>query len=132
MSTPFGIKRLWLRRLSALSAALLLFAQISLAAYACPKLSAIPGAGAMVQAAEVPCDEMDMQQPSVCHEHCKDQSGADRVQLPGVPPATVLTHNFAVAIFDTHRDIAPANHNEPDLSRVTRPPPSVLFCVFRI
>ena len=132
MSTPFRIKRFWLRRLSAVSAVVLLLAQISLAAYACPKLSEIPGAGAVAQAADVPCDEMDMQQPSVCHEHCKDQASADRVQLPGVAPAMVMANNLTVPIFDTQRASAPTNHAEPDLTRVTRPPPSVLFCVFRI
>jgi len=132
MSTPFRIKRFWLRRLSAVSAVVLLLAQISLAVYACPKLSEIPGAGAVAQAADVPCDEMDMQQPSVCHEHCKDQTGADRVQQPGVPPATVLANNLAVSIFDSWHTNGPVSWDDPALNRTTRPPPSVLFCVFRI
>ena len=134
MSTPFRIKQVWLRRISAVSVFVLLAAQIGLAAYACPKLSTILGEGinTATQLADVPCDEMDMQQPSVCHEHCKDQASADRVQLPGVAPAMVMANNLTVPIFDTQRASAPTNHAEPDLTRVTRPPPSVLFCVFRI
>jgi hypothetical protein len=136
MSTPSRIKRVWLKRISAVSAAALLLAQISLAAYACPKLStlAAPGTSTASQTAGtgVPCDEMDMQQPSVCHEHCKDQTGADRVQLPGVPPATVLADNLVVPIFDARRASAPTSFDGPDPARVTRPPPSILFCVFRI
>jgi hypothetical protein len=86
----------------------------------------------VTQPADVPCDKMDMQQPSICHEHCKDQTGADRVQLPGVPAATVLASNLAVPIFDTHDASAPTSFDGPDPARVTRPPPSILFCVFRI
>jgi hypothetical protein len=49
-----------------------------------------------------------------------------------VPPATLLASNLAVPLLGTHRTIAPTRWAAPDLTRVTRPPPSVLFCVFRI
>ena len=72
-----------------------------------------------------------MQQPSVCHEHCKDQAGVDQVQLPGVPSSTVMASNLVVPLFDAHRATAPVSWAGPDPARVTRPPPSILFCVFR-
>jgi len=117
-----------------MSALALLLAQISVAAYACPKLSVISGESTitMAQSADVPCDDMDMQQPSVCYEHCKDQVGLDRIQLPSVPPATLLASNLVVPLLGPHRATAATNWVAHDLTRVTRPPPSVLFCVFRI
>jgi len=126
---PLRIKRVWIRRVCAVSVFAFLLAQISLTVYACPGLSKIAGAAA--ERASMPCADMDPQQPSVCHEHCKDQAGVDHVQLPGVPPAMAMAHALVTPLIDAHRAVMPASCAGPDPARVTGPPPSILFCVFR-
>ena len=127
-----GMKRFRTRLIVAFAVFALLFAQIGLAAYACPNLSRALGAGTETAAEQlgVPCADMDSQQPAVCHEHCKDQAGVDQVQLPGVP-SMAMASSLVLPLFDAHRAAVPASCAGPDPARVTGPPPSILFCVFR-
>jgi hypothetical protein len=131
MSTSFNKKRVWLRRISALAATALLFAQISIAAYACPDLSKSAGAGAstMVDHAQQPDAGRDTQRPSLCHEHCKAQVSVDHVQVVGVPPA--MPSGLVLPVVDVHRALLEVTYTEPDLARANSPPCSILFCVFR-
>lgn len=126
---PLRIKRVWIRRLSTVSLFAFLLAQISLTVYTCPGLSKI--AGAATERASMPCADMDPQQPWVCHEHCKDQAGVDHTHVPGVPSAMAMPHSLVIPLFDAHRAVLPASCAGPDPARVTAPPPSILFCVFR-
>lgn len=133
MAAFLGMKRVQIKVVGAVAIFALLFAQIGLAAYACPNLSRGPGAGTGTAAERlgVPCADMDSQQPAVCHEHCKDQAGADQVQLPGVPSSMTMASSLVLPLFDAHRAAVPSNCAGPDPARVTGPPPSILFCVFR-
>src|SRR5206468_61183 len=103
MSTSFKIKRAWLRRISALAAMALLFAQVSVAAYACPDLGKSAGAGASTMAEQnrQPDTGRDAQHPSLCHEHCKAQVSVDHVQVVGVPPA--MPSGLVLPVVDIHR-----------------------------
>ena len=130
MTACLGMKRVQIKLVGALAVFALLFAQIGLAAYACPNLSRGPGAGNET-AAELPCADMDSQQPAVCHEHCKDQAGLDQVQPAGVPSSMAMASSLVLPLFDAHRATIPASCAGPDPARVTAPPPSILFCVFR-
>jgi hypothetical protein len=131
MSMSFKIKRAWLRRISALAAMALLFAQISVAAYACPDLtkSARAGASTMAEQGQRSDAGGDAQHPPLCHEHCKSQVSVDHVQVVGVPPA--VPSGLVLAVVDVHRALLRVTYAAPDPARVNHPPCSILFCVFR-
>ena len=131
MSTSFKMKRAWLRRISALAAVALLFAQISVAAYACPDLtkSARAGASTMAEQGQQSDAGRDAQHPPLCHEHCKPQVSVDHVQIVGVPPAP--PSGLVLSVVDTHHALLRVTYAEPDPARVNSPPCSILFCVFR-
>ena len=131
MSTSFKMKRVWLRWISALATMALLFAQISVAAYACPDLGQGPGAGTstMAERGQQPDTDRDAQHPSLCHEHCKAQVSVDHVQVVGVPPA--MSSGLVLPVVDAHRALLRVTYAEPDPARVNGPPRSILFCVFR-
>ena len=127
----FKVKRTWLRRISALAAMALLFAQISVAAYACPDLS--KGAGAEASAtAELDQQSnagRDAEHPPLCHEHCKAQVSVDHVQVVGVSPA--MPSGLVLSLADVHHALLRVTYAAPDPARVNHPPCSILFCVFR-
>jgi hypothetical protein len=125
------MKRVWLRRISALGAMALLFAQISVAAYACPDLGQGPGAGTstMAKRGQQPDVGRDAQQPPLCHEHCKAQVSVDHVQVVGVPPA--MPSGLVLPVVDAHHALLRARYIEPNPARVNGPPRSILFCVSR-
>jgi hypothetical protein len=131
MSTPFKMKRAWLRRISALAAMALLFAQISVAAYTCPDLSKSAGAGAstMADQGQQPDTGRDAQHPPLCHEHCKAQVSVDHVQVVGVPPAP--PSGLVLSMANVHDALLRVTYAAPDPARVNHPPCSILFCVFR-
>jgi len=131
MSTSLKMKRVWLRRISWVAAAALLFAQISVAAYACPHLGMSPGAGASTITEQGQQTEAgrDGQHPSLCHEHCKAQVSVDHVQVVGVPPA--MPSGLVLPLLDAHHALLRVGYAEPDPARVNSPPCSILFCVFR-
>jgi hypothetical protein len=131
MSTSLNKKRVWLRRISALAVTALLFAQISVAAYACPTPGKSPGtdASAMLEHGRQPDAGRDAQRPSLCHEHCKAQVSMDHVQVVGVPPAP--PSGLVLAVVDVHHALLEVTYFEPDPARVNAPPCSILFCVFR-
>jgi hypothetical protein len=114
-----------------LSAVALLFAQINVAAYACPELGKGPGAGAstVAEQGQQPDAGRDAQHPSLCHEHCKAQVGADHVQVVGVPPA--MPSGLVLPVVDALHALLRVTYAEPDPARVNGPPCSTLFCVFR-
>lgn len=131
MSRSFKMKRAWLRRISALAAMALLFAQVSVAAYTCPDLtkSAAAGASSMTEQGRQPDAGRDTQRSSLCHEHCKAQVSVDHVQVVGVPPA--MPSGLVLSMPDVHHALLRVTYAAPDPARVNHPPCSILFCVFR-
>ena len=127
----FGTRRASRRWISAIALFAFLFAQMSLAAYTCPNPNGIERSAATAEQAKVPCADTDVQQPTMCHEHCKDQAGVDQVQLPGMPSTMAMAPILVIPLFDAHSSIAPVSSAGPDSARVTEPPPSIRFCVFR-
>ena len=125
-----GKRRGWRRWISASTATLLLCAQLGVAAYACPRLDnlATSAAPALVGQGHEPCIDLDPQNPTVCHEHCKGQSGVQHVELPGVPPAVLSS--LIVPVVDVRQALLPAKTAELNIARLTGPPLSILFCVF--
>lgn len=126
----------YLEKLFALFGVLaILFAQGAVAAYNCPAETPIE----MQQAADMPmgditspCDEIDTQPSSLCHEHCKygQQSSAYYVMPPlmsaMVLPWVVVKYDIPVLAF------APPPSSRSPLTRATAPPISVQNCCFRV
>ena len=132
MAMPFRVSRAWFRHTTALSLiALLLLAQLSVAAYACPGPASENdlGAGMMMPSANESDLDRYPQHPSLCHDHCKDAVALSHGELPGLPPA-VFT-GLVVPPFDRHRALLTPRTAEADGDRLTAPPPRILFCVFR-
>ena len=125
------MKRVRLRLISAVAAMALLFAQISVAAYACPDLGqgARAGTRTMAERGQQADAGRDAQHPSLCHEHCKAQVSVDHVQVTGVPPA--MPSGLVLPVVDVHHALLRATHAEPNPARVNGPPRSILFCVSR-
>ena len=117
----------------------MLFAQLALAAYACPDLNiAQRGAQIMerVDAGTSPmpgCDGMDMAQPNLCHAAMQaGKQSLDKPELPRVLPwlpngfvVTLPLQVVALPRADVRADAVP-------LTRSTAPPLSIRNCCFRI
>jgi len=116
----------------------LLFAQLAIAAHACPGMSEpAPAPAVAADAAMPPCHEMDEAQPNLCLEHCRSgqQAATDLAQ-----PATALAP-VALALFyplpaPAPADVASTERGAPptfDERRAGAPPPhSILHCCWRI
>ena len=132
MTTLIRMGRAWRRGISAGGAMVLLFAQLSVAAYACPDLSTSSGVGAttMTEHCAQGGSVLDPQHPAVCHEQCKPNANVDyRIQSPGLPPA--VPTGLIVTWVDPYRLLSRAGLAEPDAARANGPPLSILFCVSR-
>ena len=118
----------------------LLFAQLALASYWCPadnpsRLAEALDVGSETgQSDPMPgCEEMDMEQPVLCHAHAQaGPQSVDRMQAPGLPPFFAAT---CVGVL-VHIAIAPPSIVAPAdrtlLTRATSPPIAVCNCCFRI
>jgi len=131
ISVSSKMKRFQVRWVSVLVAMTLVFAQIGVAAYACPHLGNSPGfaPSAIAEQSEQPGAGRDAQRPAFCHEHCKAQASVDQIQVAGVPPAP--PSGLVLPAVNVHQALLRAAYVEPDPTRVNRPPSSILFRVFR-
>lgn len=113
---------------------IVLFAQLAVAAYACPKLEA-RGHAAQAMAAMDGCADMDMSQDdaNLCVEHCKTgQQSSDTARLP-VAFTPVETLLYVLPDEQLAEADAGATRPAPDLLLAAAPPPhSILHCVWRI
>ncbi|CAM3639809.1 hypothetical protein [Roseateles saccharophilus] len=100
----------------------LLFSQLALASYVCPQ-QADPAA--MAAMAGMPCDDMDAQQPALCHQHAADPGKTfETAKLPTVSlPA--LIQMLALPLVRDDGAAAPAV--VPAAQAELRPPPDPLF-----
>ena len=115
-------------------AGVVLFAQLAVAAYACPDL----GAPAMAVAADMQampgCDQMDPEAAALCAEHCRfGQQSADTASPPAVQPAIpMLLYLLPGEAMAPLMSAGPAP--APDSAMLAAPPPphAILHCVLRI
>jgi len=126
------MKRTWRRGISAGAALVLLLAQLSVAAYACPDLGTSRSAGVMAMTEH--CQDggsvLDPQHPAVCHEQCKPQANVDyRIQSVDLPPA--VPNGLIVALVNPQRVLSRVRNVAPGAVRANGPPLSILFCVSR-
>ncbi len=100
----------------------LLMTQLALANYLCPA-EAPPQGMAVKMAAGVPCDEMDVSQPTLCHQHTFDPSQmvqAAQVLSPSVPAVIQVLVIRPVLFTDA---IAIPRESTPE----AQPPPDPIF-----
>jgi hypothetical protein len=129
------------RRVTAALAFVVLFAQMALAAYACPGHD---GTAALRSAsmAGMPCEEMmadaaavDPQQPALCYQHCQPDAGQQAYDF--TPTLASFAANFAVLfVVDAANPHAAGKSAWAERRRLRqRAPPephSVLYCCWRI
>ena len=118
--------RIWTSRLAIFA---MLFAQLAVAAYACPALS--PDKGPVTAAfVASPCQNMAMDKDlaNLCQKHCHD----DQQSQGGLAPAVGFVPSFIVEL-DVQEIYAPATVvSPPALSHAIAPPLIIRNCCFRI
>jgi hypothetical protein len=138
MTMPRALKH-WICRLMV---GVILFAQMSVAAYACPRnvvsgnapSDAITAMGAMID-----CDQMDegmgrhldQANPGLCAEHCHPTQQSDHTQVPTVPAALLIALYTVTLTVDASRPDGLAPTADSRL-HAAPPPLSILHCCFRI
>jgi hypothetical protein len=129
------------RRIAAALAFALLFAQMALAAYACPgQDGTVPLRSATMTG--MPCETMmadaavvDEQQPALCYQHCQPDAGQPAYDL--TPTLAAFSADFVllfvVEAADRHAAEQPACAQHHRLRERASPEPhSVLHCCWRI
>jgi hypothetical protein len=125
------IDRLVRVRVIAVAIVALLFAQWSVAAYACPLL-ATQGANTMAgMDCEGMASEMDPASPNLCAEHCKYGEQGDQLRPPTVP-AVSLTSLYVVPLNSTITESSELVIVSSGLLAARPPPHTILHCCLRI
>jgi len=114
----------------------ILFAQMAVAAYACPAtLHAGASVATSVDTMPADCDQMmgalDPAAPNLCSAHChNDERSAQHADAPALPPA-LLVALYWIALPPTS-DRLPQNTESGVLHAALSPPHAILHCCFRI
>ena len=138
MTMPRALKH-WICRLMV---GVILFAQMSEAAYACPSnmvsgnatADAITAMGAMAdceQMGEGMGRHLDQANPGLCAEHCHPTQQSDHTQAPTVPAALLIALYTVALTVDASGPDGLAPTADSRLHAVP-PPLSILHCCFRI
>ena len=101
----------------------LLFSQLALAAYVCPRQTDMEAMAAMM-ASGSPCEGMDQQQPALCHQHSADPGKSfEAVKLPTVSlPAVVQVLELPLVLEAQEAGAVP-----PTALSHAQPPPDPLY-----
>jgi hypothetical protein len=130
------MKRFWRKLIAGLGAIMLLFAQLAVAAYACPtpnhsQKSAITEVAAAFDAK--PCHNMDQAQANLCKQHCEQSSqSVDTTPVHVTIDAPVLPLITFIMQIDVHlpqrmmSSPSDSPHHDGD------PPLAIRNCCFRI
>ena len=116
----------------------ILFMQLAVSAYACPALS-LGNDGQMTSsvhttsAETVPCQDMDMEQPNLCHaSHQSDKQSLDKPATPPPMPFVAVGYGLPVSL-NTLTFQPPLGSPVPSfLTYATAPPIAIRNCCFRI
>ena len=101
----------------------LLFSQLALANYVCPRQSDTTAMAAMMAAGE-PCERVDQAQPTLCHQHCAGAAQTfEVVKLPTASLPAVLQVLVVPLVLDANEAIA----LPIAVTAQARPPPDPLF-----
>lgn len=114
----------------------LLFMQLAVAAYACPKLSPIEQPAVMMEASGQPmadCPGIDRQSPTLCQAHAhKTPQSLDKAEPPPVQPFVPMS---LVALIEAPDEAIPTGFSTPAsllLASSTAPPIAIRHCCFRL
>lgn len=118
----------------------ILFAQLAVAAYACPRTQEVQGMtsnqeylAAADQRHPPDCEELDSESPSLCHAH--GQAGKHSLDKPPVPHVSPFAATTILVVVISGDALLPADSYAIDplsLRRTTAPPLSIRNCCFRI
>lgn len=117
----------------------MLFMQLAVAGYACPTLERattheiMEAAMDMASESITPCQDMDQEQPSLCH--ASEQAGKQSLDKPHAPPVEGFVPSSLTATLQpvSLPNISSSLWQEPfSLARSTAPPLSIQNCCFRI
>jgi hypothetical protein len=111
----------------------LLFAQLAMAAYACPGESAADRTALESAPSAAPgCEGMDSSQPALCQAHCQQAAQSlEKPVTPVVPPAPWM-HPIVLPAPEIRTAFAPSGNQRSLLARSTAPPLAIRNCCFRI
>ena len=118
-------------------AGVFLFAQLAVAAYACPGLGrfgAVAQQAAEMSAEGMPadCGQMDQKAPNLCAEHCKvGQQSSDNSPGPAVTAPALAVLYVLPVLAQIGTDGRPVATPDPLLAAAP-PPHAILHCVLRI
>lgn len=128
----------FLRSVAQLLIGCLLFAQLAVAAYACPGSVPMGAPVSMDVANQSMSDSEDMvmgaldpQNANLCAEHCKFGQQSDQASTLTVPAAILLALYFAPLEPAPKANLHPATAT-PSALVATSPPHTILHCCFRI
>lgn len=148
------MRRSWVRAVARGLVGVIVMAQLAIAAYACPALSAAMAANMPVSAPEIVagephaaragmptagganCDDMaggsiDPSLPNLCAEHCKYGQQSDQAQKLTVPTAVLAPLYVTPPVPEAAPPPHPAAATISALVAAS-PPHAILHCVFRI
>ena len=125
--------RIWRKIIAALGLGAVLFAQLAVAAYACPIRG--DGKDAMAKvvapAAVAPCHDIDQERPNLCKQHCEQASQSVDTAVPVAIDAPALPFIAVVVLTDIHLPIKAIVQGDL-LGSVAEPPLSIRNCCLRI
>jgi hypothetical protein len=130
-----------LRSVARLMAMVLVFAQLAVSAYACPRLQPVSSAPESPASAPMVMSEdgsdcagrmaLDPASPTLCAEHCKVGQQSERAWTVSVPPA-LLNALYPLAPPRATSPVPRSTAAPPDALVAASPPHAVLHCVYRI
>ena len=123
------VNRLLRLRVVAVTIFALLFAQWSVAAYACP--SSTPQETEITDCAGMMMSQLDEAAPNLCAEHCNYGEQSDQPRTPAAPAVTLISLYVVPLVPElaapVWRGIAASG-----LLTARAPPHAILHCCFRI
>lgn len=110
----------------------LLFAQLAVAAYACPNSTTAPIAASASQSDMPGCTGMDHDQPGLCKVHC--DKNHQTIDTPAAPHVSPFVASTLVYILSDSGPTSPifAHNGASLLQHTTSPPIAIRNCCFRI
>lgn len=112
----------------------LLFMQLAVAAYVCPVMPKSTGQLSLGTSVQMPCHQMDQDQPTLCRVHASDASSKLSLDKPGMPDVHAfvpvrMAQSIGALPFVPRSKIARVGF----LTTRSHPPPvAILHCCFRI
>lgn len=132
-----------------LAVCLMLFAQITVAAYACPGMVSSSASGAQqpgvhaIAATMNHCEQMlaeagvksrsdNKAQPALCAEHCHPTQQSTHAQLPTLPAMLLISLYTVPTVADLPAPSWPTQAAQGSHLEAEPPPLSILHCCFRL